>query len=81
MEITDVYQRMSENIRYLRRKNKMTQATLANQLGIGIGSLRRLENGDIPDRFRCRCICQVCSIFHISADIFLMYSIESLDNL
>ena len=81
MEITDVSQHIAENIRYLRQKHKMTQAALANQLGIGIGSLRRLESGDILSRFRCRCICQIYNIFHISADTLLLHSIESLDNL
>ena len=81
MEITDVYRHMAENIHYLRVKSKMTQAALASQLGIGVSSLRRLENGDIPNRFRCHCICRVCNIFHISADTLLMCSIETLDNL
>ena len=73
MEFSEVSMNICRNVRYLRRKHRMTQATLADLLGIGCGSLRRLEAGNLPARFNCNNLCRVCDVFGVSADL-LIYS-------
>ena len=39
-----------ENIKTYRKKNKLSQKEMAKKLHIGVHSLRRLEQGNIPAR-------------------------------
>lgn len=38
------------NIRYLRRKNALTQRQMAQKLKVSVGYIRMLERGQIPQR-------------------------------
>ena len=39
-----------DNVRYLRKRYRLTQTEMAKKLHIGIASLRALERGDFPPR-------------------------------
>ena len=53
MELTGKYmdeEIMAHNLCWLRKKYGYSQKTMAQLLGIGVGSLRKLEHGVIPPR-------------------------------
>lgn len=59
---------MGENLRKLRTKNGMTKQEMAACLGIGIESLRKLEQGILPPRLRCDLFDRLYEQFGITAD-------------
>lgn len=50
---------LCENIAFLRKENHLSKKEMATILGIGVQSLTKLENGELPPRLR------VDIIFHI----------------
>lgn len=63
-----------ENIKYLRKKAKMTQEELALEMGVSRQSLAKWENGEsLPDVMNC---VKISELFDISIDMLLNFSIE-----
>ena len=44
------FQMLCRNIQYLRKKHKLSQKEMAGRLRIGVGSLKKMEDGEIPPR-------------------------------
>ncbi len=44
------YMNLLKNISYLRKKHRLTKKEMARRLGIGVGSLAKLEKGIVPPR-------------------------------
>lgn len=60
-----------ENIRFLRKQNNLSQAEMAELLGIGIKSLRSLEKDRIPSRLSCDILFRIYTAFGVyPGDIF-----------
>ena len=57
---------LGENLLSLRKKYHLTQAQMAKKLGIGIGSLRKLEHSVLPPRLTCDFLFAVYFQFGIS---------------
>lgn len=58
-------QLLGQNIAYLRKQNNLTQTEMAKLLCIGIGSLRRIEHGELPPRIRISFLYSVYDSFGI----------------
>lgn len=54
------------NLRWLRRKNQLSQKAMAQLLGISVSSLRKLETGSLPPRLTISFLFQIQRHFHIS---------------
>ncbi|MBQ5321300.1 MAG: helix-turn-helix transcriptional regulator [Oscillospiraceae bacterium] len=60
-----------ENIRYLRKKNGLSEKEMAKKLGIGIKSLNSIESGYLPPRVTVDIIYAIYENFGIlPKDIF-----------
>ena len=53
------------NIRYLRKKNHLSQKTMAALLHIGVKSLRKMEQGIFPERLGVSFVIYVHGVFGI----------------
>ena len=56
---------LCKNIYDLRKYYRLTQKEMAIKLGIGVGSLRMLEHGRIPERMTCDTIFKISIEFKI----------------
>lgn len=54
-----------QNIRILRKKNKLSQAEMAKCLEIGIKTLSSLERGEIPPRLSCDILFRIYNKFGV----------------
>lgn len=60
-----------QNVQFLRDKNHLTQAEMAEKLGVSVNSLRSLEKGEVPPRLRCGILIRIHTVFGIHPkDIF-----------
>lgn len=59
---------MGDKLRELRKKNKITQAKMAEKLNVSVETIQNYEKGRtaLPHG----CITQLCQEFHVSADYF-----------
>ena len=63
--------RFCSNIRTLREREGLSKAAMAKRLHIGVGTLTRLESGELPPRLDCCIIFAICDEFDISiSDLF-----------
>lgn len=59
------------NVVWLRKQHGLSKKQMAKILGIGIGSLNKLENGELPPRMSIRILDRIQKYFGISkADQF-----------
>ena len=58
--------RFCSNIRTLREREGLSKAAMAKRLHIGVGTLTRLESGELPPRLDCCIIFAICDEFDIS---------------
>ena len=65
------------NITALRRHYGYSKARMAKLLGIGIGSLNKIERGIIPPRLRIDIVFTVCNQFHIRPSILFSQELYS----
>ena len=56
------------NIRYLRKTHGLTQAQMADIMGVGISTVRLLENGTLPKRLSYVVLFPLCEYFDLSYD-------------
>ena len=54
-----------ENVKALRQREKLSKKEMAKRLGIGVGSLTRIENGMIPPRLRCNVLVKIHICFGV----------------
>ena len=65
---------ISSNIRYLRRKENLTQEEFAERFGVSRQSIAKWENGDsIPDILKCG---EIAEYYEISLDTLVYVSLE-----
>jgi len=57
------------NVAGLRMHSGYSQKYMAQLLGIGVESLKRIESGNIPPRLRIDVIFAVCRHFHIRTSV------------
>jgi len=53
------------NVKILREDNNLSKKEMAKILGIGIGSLTKVEKGEIPKRMRANVIINIFNYFHV----------------
>lgn len=53
------------NVKRLREGKGLTRKEMAARLGIGVGTLTRLEKGEIPPRLSVSVVCRICREFDI----------------
>ena len=68
MDLTNETQIFGENLRALRQREHLTQKELARIMGIGVGSLRRIDRGDFPLRFYVSHLERILDHFGVTAD-------------
>ena len=56
------------NIRYLRKTHGLTQAQMADIMGVSISTVRLLENGTLPKRLSYVVLFPLCEYFDLSYD-------------
>ena len=71
-----IYQHIRHNIVYLRRHYSLSQKSLAKLLGIGVRTLRKIEQGSKFPRIHAGTLCRLCDIFGIPSDAFLYCDID-----
>ena len=67
---------LCKNIRYLRKKNHLTQKEMAEIVGTSISSIRRIEQGTNIPRIHSGMLYRLCVHFNISADAMLNILLE-----
>ena len=67
---------LAHNLRWLRKKYGYSQKTMAQLLGIGVGSLRKLEYGEIPPRLTIRFLEPVYVHFRVTPSELLGVRLE-----
>ena len=65
---------ISNNLKYLRDKNEMTQEQFAEKLGVSRQTIAKWENGEsLPDIEKC---IQIAMIFKVSLDALAIFSLD-----
>lgn len=54
------------NVAWLRKHHKLSKKEMAKRLGIGVGSLNKLEGGTVPPNMTSEVLNNLCKHFHIS---------------
>lgn len=67
------------NIRYLRKKNNLSQKTMAALLHIGVKSLRNMEQGIFPERLGVSFVMYVHRVFGILPHTLVDTVLEETD--
>lgn len=57
-----------ENIRFLRKKYKLTQAQMAKWCSTSAANIRKIENGTYPKYKNLKISVACCKAFHLSID-------------
>ncbi len=57
-----------ENVKALRQRENLSKKEMAKRLGIGIGSLTRIENGKLPPRLRCDILIKIYILFGVTPE-------------
>ena len=65
MEPQTSFTHLGRNLFILRKIHRLSQKEMAKRLGIGVGSLRRLESGTLPPRFNIHALEQIYVNFNI----------------
>ena len=65
------YQKFLFNVAHLRNLHGLSKRKMAKVMGIGIGSLNKMERGEFPPRLKINVILNTCSFFHIKPAILL----------
>jgi len=55
------------NIKYLRLKHGLSKKEMTELMGIGLGSLNRIESGEVPRNLGTRVIVELMLHFRVSA--------------
>ena len=71
MNTQDTHINFCQNLRHLRRVHRLTQKEMAQDLGISVSKIRRIESEDPSVRINSSLICQVCDRFGYTADAIL----------
>ena len=67
----------SDNIKQLRHSHNLSKKSMAKIMGIGIGSLNKLESGILPPRVDVQCLLNLNKHFGISiSELFVSHSEE-----
>lgn len=66
----------AHNIAYLRKKNGLTKKEMAKLLGIGEGSLSKIEKGECPEKLNLRIVYDIERLFGISPSEQFLREIE-----
>lgn len=69
---------LSKNVKYLRKSRGITQKEMAKILGIGVGSLSKLEKGKLPPRLCVDVLFIMERAFGIKSYRFLCEEIEKI---
>ena len=56
------------NIKYLRKANHLSQKEMAKLLGVGAGTISKIEKMQLPKNLGARIIIDLAAIFHVSVD-------------
>lgn len=68
---------LSHNIKQLRQSHNLSKKSMAKIMGIGIGSLNKLESGILPPRADVQCLLNLNKHFGISiSELFVSHSEE-----
>ena len=62
---------LKNNLVCLRKQNGLSQKQMARLLGIGVGSLRKLEHGCLPSRLSVDFLFRIQDLFHIQPHTLL----------
>lgn len=65
-----------KNIGYMRRVKGLTQKEIAQILGIGVATVRKIERCDPRVRLTGMMVYRVCAAFRISSDAILRIDLE-----
>ena len=70
-------QAFSHNIKQLRQSHNLSKKSMAKIMGIGVGSLTKLENGILPPRADANCLLNLHKYFGIPiSELFQSHSEE-----
>lgn len=65
---------LSSNIRYLRKRDNLSQEEFAERFGVSRQSVAKWENGEsAPDIFKC---CEIAEYYQITVDLLVNLPIE-----
>lgn len=68
---------LAQNIRYLRKKENISQEEFAERFGVSRQSVAKWENGDsVPDLFKCR---EIAEYYEMSLEVLVDISLEKQD--
>ena len=68
-----------ENVKFLRECYGFTQTEMAKKMGIGVKSLRKIENGEVPPRLSCIVLFTIQREFGIEPTKILKHSLLERD--
>lgn len=68
---------LCENIAFLRKENHLSKKEMATILNIGVQSLTKLENGELPPRLRVDVIFHIYDRFGIHPQMFMSQRLEA----
>ena len=66
-----IFTYFGRNIYYLRQEKGVTQKEMADILGVGVTTLRKIEKEDTSVRINGSMVCRVCNAYELSADVIL----------
>ena len=70
------YTTLTHNLAWLRKKYGYSKKTMAKHLGIGVGSLNKLERGEMPRRLSVEIFYAVYDHFGIRPSVLLTHWLE-----
>ena len=56
------------NVKALRQREKLSKKEMAKRLGIGVGSLTKIESGTLPPRLTCNVLIKLHTCFGVSPE-------------
>ena len=75
----DEIQIFCDNIKILRRHNKLSKTAMCKIMRIGIRSLNSIEKGILPPRISCEVLIRACNYFSVLPKDMLSENIKMVD--
>lgn len=75
----DEIQNFCDNIKTLRKRNKLSKTDMCKIMRIGIRSLNSIEKGILPPRISCEALIRACNYFSVLPKDMLSENIKNAD--
>ena len=77
----NIYEQVTRNIKKYRKKANMTQAELAEAIGVSHEFIRRIESKKGKKSFSFQTLCNISKVLHVSLDQLVEVDTDEFKNI